>query len=146
MPIGAVAARFDALQLVLERPLGRGLQVHVERGEHLEPLLVELLAELVLELLPDELHEIGRNITSLGLAGELERVRLGQAGVRVADASLGSHELDDGIPPLNGALRKATRVVALGRLGQAGEHGGLRKVEILGRLTEVPLCRRLHAE
>ena len=60
-------SRLDGAELVLERALGRGLQVDVERGVDLEALLVELLPELLLELLADPLDEVRRDVARFRL-------------------------------------------------------------------------------
>ena len=94
----------DGAELVLQRALRRGLQVDVERGVHLEALLVEPLAELLLELLADPLDEVRRDVARFGATRELERIRLRETRVGVADGALLAHQLDDGVAPLDGAL------------------------------------------
>jgi hypothetical protein len=59
------ASRLDRAELILQRALGGGLQVDVERGVDLEPLLVQALAELLLELLPDPLDVVRRDVAGL---------------------------------------------------------------------------------
>ena len=68
----------DRLELPLERALGGRLHVDVNRGVDLEPLFVELLAEVLIELVAHPFDEIRRDLAGLGAAGELERVGAGE--------------------------------------------------------------------
>jgi hypothetical protein len=56
-----------------------------------------------------------------------------------------SHQLQDGVAALDGALGKAARVITPGRLGQRGDGGRLGEVDVAHRLAEVALTGRLDA-
>ena len=84
----AVLAALDRLDLALEIPLGRLLHVDVERRVDLETVGVDLVAELLLELAPHELDEVRRELARFRLARELQRVRLRESRVGIADDAL----------------------------------------------------------
>ena len=136
---------FDRARLVLQRPLGRALHVEVERRVNLESLLVQLLAELRVELLAHPFDEIGCRLAGDRFVGELQRVRFRPAGVRVADASILAHQLDDGIAALDRALGEANGVVAGGRLRKRRESRGFSKVQIADGFPKVSLRCSLDA-
>jgi hypothetical protein len=140
----AVLPALDRADLILERPFRGGLHVEIERRVDLEALLVQSRAEFLVELLPNPLDEIRSDLAGFGLASELERIRLGEAGVGVIDGAVPSHELDDQVASLNRALGKATRVVPCRRLRQRGQRRRLSEIQIVNGLGEVTLRRRLY--
>src|SRR6185503_20408279 len=81
--------------------------------------------------------------TGLGARREAEWVRLGEAGVRIADHAFPPHDLDDRVAPLHGAVRKLARVVALGGAREPGQRRRLREVQVLRGFSEVLLRGRL---
>src|SRR5688572_14237747 len=68
------SAGLNEPELSLERALSGGLKVEIECGEHLETLLVQLLAELIVELLADPLNEIRGDIAGFFLVRQAERI------------------------------------------------------------------------
>src|SRR5665811_273436 len=127
------------------RPSGRALHVEVERRVNLEPLLIQLLAELRVELLAHPFDEIGCRLAGDRFVGELQWVRFRPAGVRVADASILAHQLDDGIAALDRALGEANGIVAGGRLRKRRESRGFSEVQIADGLPKVSLRCSLYA-
>src|SRR5207253_5344528 len=60
--VRAKAAGLDCLRLTFQRAFGGTLHVEIERGVHLQALLVKLLPELSVELLTHPLDEVGRGL------------------------------------------------------------------------------------
>ncbi len=142
-----VLPSLDCPQLLLERALRGSLHVGIERRVHLEPLLVQLPPELRVELLAHPFDEIGSDLATAGrpLVSQLQRVGAREARLGVAHHAGAAHELDHRVAARNGALRIASRIVALGPLRQRGQCGGFREVELARRFAEILLRGRLHA-
>jgi hypothetical protein len=121
------------------------LHVEIEARIDAKTLLVELATEAAVELLADPLDVVRRDLTRLGAGRELERERLGEAGVGVAQPAVATHQLDHRVAPLNGELGVLAGVVACRSLGKRGEDRRLGNGDIACRLAEVALRSRLDA-
>src|SRR4051812_853281 len=88
------AASLDRASLPLECALSGALLVEIERRVDLEALLVELLAELRVELFADPFNEVRGGLASRRLVGQLQWVSSGPTRVCLADLSLLLHQLD----------------------------------------------------
>src|SRR4051812_17895066 len=112
MCVRAEAARFNRLDLSLQRALGSGLQVEIERGVDLESLLVKLLAEFVVELRTDPLDKVGRDFAGLDARREAKWIGLRFARLGGIDDILIAHQRDDSVSPLDRPVGKEPRIVA----------------------------------
>ena len=65
--------------------------------------------------------------------------------LRARDHAVRQHPRQHGVAAAQGGVRRAVGAEARGRLGDAREEGGLREVEVRGRLVEVAPRRGLHA-
>src|SRR5450759_2902412 len=143
---GTGHATLDGLELPFECTLRGPLQLEVERGVDAHPFLVDGLAELGLELLAYPLHVVRRDLPrNAAPVRQAQRIGLGQRSIGIADGTSASHQLQDGVAALDGALGKAARVITPGRLGQRGDGGRLGEVDVAHRLAEVALTGRLDA-
>jgi len=123
-------------QVVLDRLLGRLLQVEVDGGLHLQPALERLArAVLVDELLADPGGEVRR------LGGDRRRPHLvsgghghahGVAVVHRPQMALLQHLIEHDIAPVQRRLGVRDRVVAARALDDAGQHRRLGRIERLG--------------
>src|SRR5437762_7310656 len=139
------ASSLDGLRLALQRSFGSTLHVEVERRVDLETLLVELLAELRVELLTDPFDEVGRGLAGDGFVRQLQRVRASATHVGLAYVAGVAHQAEHGVAALDGAFGETNRVVACWRLGERGERCCFGEVEIAHRLAEVALGCSLDA-
>src|SRR5665213_145689 len=138
-------AAFDRLQLPFKPAFRRCLHVEIERGVNIESFGVQLAAELSIQLLPHPLDEIGCRLTGLDLGCETQRIRLRKARISFRNRAVLTHQLDDGIAALYGAIRITARIVPLWRLWKRSKRSSFGDVEIAHRLPEVPLRRGFDA-
>src|SRR6185437_1422964 len=143
MLVRAVSPALDRAKLPLQRAFGGGLHVEIERGVDVETLRVDLVAELLIQLLPNPLDEIRRGLARLDLGGEAQRICLCETSVGVRNGAVLAHQLDDRVASLNRAIGIPARIVALGRLGERGQRCGFGDVQVAYRFAEVSLRRRL---
>ena len=138
--VRAKAAGLDCLRLTFQRALGGTLHVEIERGVHLQALLVKLLPELSVELLTHPLDEVGRGLArGNALVGELERIRLCSARISVIDVAVLAHQLDDRVAALNRALGEANGIIAGWCFWQRSQSCCLGEIQVANRLAEVTL-------
>ena len=124
----SVLTGLDAPHLALETPLGRELEVDVERRVDLEALLVELFAELRVELLAHPLDEIRRSLAGDRFVGELQRIGLRSAGVGFADDAVLPHQTDDAL--IGVWARVGQKAMPLQRLVETGGETVVRTDEV----------------
>jgi len=143
-----VHARFDLVELRLERLLRRFLHIEVERRVDAQALLVQVAAEPRLEeRRPEPLDEVRRNVAVTGAARRQdERIRLPEFGVFGAQESLIAHQVEHGIAAQHRAVGMGARVVIPRRLGERRERRGLGDVQVAGRLPKKHLRRGFYAE
>ena len=127
---------------------GLGLQAAVEGGAHVEPALLRLLADGGLRPLADLLHEVV-GIAVVGPLGpqlDVQVLAHGGLGLGPGDEALLRHLGQHPVAAAQGLGAVAQRIVVGRTLGQAGQIGHLRQVELVHRLAEVVVGRRPHAE
>src|SRR5690242_3320007 len=76
---------------------------------------------------------------------EAKRIGARKACISVADFTVTPKELDDGVATLNDAIRKTPRIIATRPLWNRRERCRFGDIQILDRLSEVPLGGALDA-
>ncbi len=142
-----VHARFDLVELRLERLLGRLLHVEVERRVDPQALLVEIAAEAWLEEgRTQPLDEVRRHVAVARAARRQDqRIRLPELVVLGAQESLIPHQIQHGVATPHGPVRMRAGIVCPWSLRQSRQGRGLRDVQVARGFAEEHLRGRLDA-
>jgi hypothetical protein len=146
-PVGHVALfRLQLLDVAADGLLGVLLEVPVQGGVDPEPATVDQFgSEALLQPAADVKGEVGGFDveTRGGLASDLEGLGLGGRGRLGGDVALPHHRVQHDLLTALGLLGGVDGVQA-GELGDGGQHGGLRQVQLPHVLAEVDLGGGLH--
>ncbi len=134
----------DGVQLLLGDGLRLSLPVEIDRRDHVQPIIVEFVRVVALQLLDHRHDEMGR-FNREGAGGELEFVALGGVGLGGGDVPVLRHQVEHLGLTVAGGVEVGQRIVDGGRLQQSGEQRALAQREIGRGLAEIGLRRRLDA-
>ena len=108
----------------------------------MQPARVGLVTVLRKHQLARHLGHVVALAARLGRGAVLQHLLQRLVALRLGDEAVVQHALDDVTLPDDGTPGVAQGVVGRGRLGQAGQHGGLGHGQLLQRLAEVDLAGR----